>query len=77
LLGEIKQRVPDLPVMMVTAYCDDEHPRLPKMGAAEFNLASRWTTKWFSHGLHPSEPFRSATAKSRLWVMMRHPVCRS
>ena len=28
LLGEIKQRRPDLPVMMVTAYGDDERRRL-------------------------------------------------
>ena len=27
LLGEIKQRFPDLPVMMVTAYGDDERRR--------------------------------------------------
>ena len=28
LLGQIKQRFPDLPVMMVTAYGDDERRRL-------------------------------------------------
>jgi CheY-like chemotaxis protein len=37
LLGEIKQRFPELPVMMVTAYGDDErHRRASDLGAAEF-----------------------------------------
>jgi CheY-like chemotaxis protein len=37
LLGEIKQRFPDLPVMMVTAYGDDERRRrAAEQGAAEF-----------------------------------------
>ena len=37
LLGEIKQRFPDLPVMMVTAYGDDERRHLAgEYGAAEF-----------------------------------------
>ena len=37
LLGEIKQRFPELPVMMVTAYGDDERRRRANaMGAAEF-----------------------------------------
>ena len=37
LLGEIKQRFPTLPVMMVTAYGDDERRRLAvEYGAAEF-----------------------------------------
>ena len=37
LLAEIKQRFPDLPVMMVTAYGDDEHRmRAAEHGAAEF-----------------------------------------
>jgi len=37
LLGEIKQRFPDLPVMMVTAYGDDERRRrASKLGASEF-----------------------------------------
>src|SRR5215472_1940993 len=37
LLGEIKQRFPELPVMMVTAYGDDERRRqAAKCGAAEF-----------------------------------------
>jgi CheY-like chemotaxis protein len=37
LLGEIRQRFPDLPVMMVTAYGDDERRRLAsEYGAAEF-----------------------------------------
>ena len=37
LLGEIKQRHPDLPVMMVTAYGDDERRRRASdLGAAEF-----------------------------------------
>jgi CheY-like chemotaxis protein len=37
LLGEIKQRRPDLPVMMVTAYCDDERRRRAReLGAFEF-----------------------------------------
>jgi CheY-like chemotaxis protein len=36
LLGEIKQRFPDLPVMMVTAYGDDERRRAGELGAAEF-----------------------------------------
>ena len=37
LLGEIKQRFPDLPVMMVTAYGDDERRRkAAEFGAAEF-----------------------------------------
>src|ERR1700738_2607127 len=37
LLGEIKQRFPDLRVMMVTAYGDEERRRLAaESGAAEF-----------------------------------------
>jgi DNA-binding NtrC family response regulator len=37
LLSEIKQRFPDLPVMIVTAYGDDERRRqAAKHGAAEF-----------------------------------------
>jgi two-component system, response regulator, stage 0 sporulation protein F len=37
LLAEIKQRRPDLPVMMVTAYGDDERRRRARQeGAAEF-----------------------------------------
>jgi CheY-like chemotaxis protein len=37
LLGEIKQRFPDLPVMMVTAYGDDERRRqAAEYGAAHF-----------------------------------------
>ena len=37
LLREIKQRFPDLPVMMVTAYGDDERRRkASEYGAAEF-----------------------------------------
>jgi CheY-like chemotaxis protein len=37
LLGEIKQRFPDLPVMMVTAYTDDERRRRAgELGASEF-----------------------------------------
>ena len=37
LLDEIKQRFPDLPVMMVTAYGDDERRRrADERGAAEF-----------------------------------------
>ena len=37
LLAEIKQRFPDLPVMMVTAYGDDERRRrASEFGAAEF-----------------------------------------
>jgi CheY-like chemotaxis protein len=37
LLGEIKERFPDLPVMMVTAYGDDERRRrASELGTAEF-----------------------------------------
>ena len=37
LLGEIKQRLPDLPVIVVTAYGDDERRRqAAQYGAAEF-----------------------------------------
>jgi len=37
LLGEIKERHPDLPVMMVTAYGDDERRRRAyELGAFEF-----------------------------------------
>lgn len=37
LLGEIKQRFPELPVMMVTAYGDDDRRRrASELGAAEF-----------------------------------------
>jgi CheY-like chemotaxis protein len=36
-LGEIKQRFPNLPVMMVTAYGDDERRRkASELGAAKF-----------------------------------------
>jgi CheY-like chemotaxis protein len=37
LLGEVKKRWPDIPVMMVTAYGDDERRRrATETGAAEF-----------------------------------------
>jgi len=37
MLGEIRQRFPDLPVMMVTAYDDDERKRRASdLGAREF-----------------------------------------
>ena len=37
LLGEVKRRYPKLPVMMVTAYGDDDRQRRAKeLGAAEF-----------------------------------------
>ena len=37
LLGEINQRFPDLPVMMITAYGDDERRRrADDLGAADF-----------------------------------------
>jgi CheY-like chemotaxis protein len=37
LLGEIKQRFPDLPVMMISAYGDDERRRrADDLGASEF-----------------------------------------
>ena len=37
LLGEIKQRYPDLPVMMVTAYGDDDRRHQAReLGASEF-----------------------------------------
>ena len=36
MLGEIKQRFPDLPVMLVTAYGDDERRRAGELGASEF-----------------------------------------
>jgi CheY-like chemotaxis protein len=37
LLGEVKQRRPDLPIMMVTAYGDDERRRrASELGAFEF-----------------------------------------
>jgi two-component system, response regulator, stage 0 sporulation protein F len=37
LLGEVKQRRPDLPVMMVSAYGDDERRRRAReLGASEF-----------------------------------------
>src|SRR5436305_8644928 len=37
LLGEIQERFPDLPVMMVTVYGDDERQRrASELGAAEF-----------------------------------------
>jgi CheY-like chemotaxis protein len=37
LLGEIKRRYPELPVMMITAYGDDERRRrATELGAAEF-----------------------------------------
>ena len=37
MLGEIRQRFPDLPVMMVTAYDDDERKRRASdLGACEF-----------------------------------------
>ena len=37
LLGEVKKRFPDLPVMMVTAYGDDERRRrASELGASEF-----------------------------------------
>jgi CheY-like chemotaxis protein len=37
LLGKIKKRYPELPVMMVTAYGDDERQRRSEeLGAAEF-----------------------------------------
>ena len=43
LLGEIKQRFPDMPVMMVTAYGDDERRRKASELGAGF-LPSLWTS---------------------------------
>jgi CheY-like chemotaxis protein len=40
LLAEIKQRYPDLPVMMVTAYGDDGSQRRPERSAASRKLGS-------------------------------------
>jgi two-component system, response regulator, stage 0 sporulation protein F len=41
LLGEIRQRRPDLPVMMVTAYGDDERrQKARELGAVEFMTKS-------------------------------------
>jgi CheY-like chemotaxis protein len=43
LLAEIKQQFPDLPVMMVTAYGDNERrKRAAEYGAAEFIQAGRF-----------------------------------
>jgi CheY-like chemotaxis protein len=39
LLGEIKERFPDLPVMMVTAYGDDERRRRVRHEASRFRSA--------------------------------------
>jgi DNA-binding NtrC family response regulator len=37
LLGEVKRRFPDLPVIMITAYGDDERRRrTDDLGAADF-----------------------------------------
>jgi CheY-like chemotaxis protein len=37
LLGEVKRRFPDLPVMLITAYGDDERRRrADELGAADF-----------------------------------------
>jgi CheY-like chemotaxis protein len=41
LLGEIKQRFPDLPVMVVTAYADDERRWHPRMAPQSFYQAGR------------------------------------
>src|SRR3954471_4624404 len=42
LLAEIKQRRPDLPVMMVTAYGDNERRRrVAELGAFEFRVLDR------------------------------------
>jgi DNA-binding NtrC family response regulator len=44
LPGSIKERFPDLPVMMVTAFGGDERRRkASKLGAFEF-LTSLWTS---------------------------------
>jgi CheY-like chemotaxis protein len=37
LLGEIKKRFPNIPVMMVTADSDDEHRRASDPGAVDFD----------------------------------------
>jgi len=41
LLGEIKQRRPNVPVMMVTAYGDDERRRLARDSAHSSSSPSR------------------------------------
>ena len=52
LLGEIKQRRPDLPVMMVTAYGDDERRRRAReLGACEF-IAKPVDFDWLKARLH-------------------------
>jgi len=57
LLGEIKQRFPDLPVMMVTARGDDERRRqASEYGAAEFL----------------TKPVDFERLKAQLWIA-RHP----
>src|SRR5262249_58865777 len=59
LLGEIKQRWPELPVMMVTAYGDDDRRRRAgEHGAAEF-LAKPVDFNVLNHQL---APFASAPA---------------
>jgi len=50
LLGAIKQRFPTLPVMMVTAYGDDERRRRANaLGAAEFLAKSRSISMLLKH----------------------------
>src|SRR6516162_6334733 len=52
LLGEIKERFPDLPVMMVTAYGDDERRRrATELGACEF-IAKPVDFDWLKARLH-------------------------
>ena len=50
LLAEIKQRFPDLPVMMVTAYGDDDRRRRARKLV---DRCGRPPSLWFSHRFSP------------------------
>jgi CheY-like chemotaxis protein len=54
LLGEIKQRYPEMPVMMVTAYGDDERRR--SMGCPPENSGSQETRWQKGNRFEPSVP---------------------